>query len=172
MAAPDYVPPTMADKPRPTLPLPPPDRWVATRPADLPSAQPRGRRLGSPGPDQGYALVLAHRFTGKLRLAAGEQEEDAVTGAVAVAMRRASIYGRAPVVHDLEFAFGLFGFLDDAPADLVEWRRRAFRGAAHDYWDQRDIVDRIPEATLRMAPAQVRGGASEWRQLVGLSPST
>src|SRR5436190_19114405 len=118
MAAPDFVPPVMADKPRPTLPIPPAGRWVATRPADLPSAQPRGRRLGSPGPDQGYALLLVQRFHGKLALASGEDEHDAIAGAVAVAMRRASIFGRAPILADLELALGLFGFLDDAPADL------------------------------------------------------
>ena len=168
MAAPDYVPPVMADKPRPTLPIPPPGRWVSTRPADLPSAQPRGPRLGSPGPDQGYALQLVQRFHGKLRLTSGEDEHDAVAGAVAVAMRRASIFGRAPIVADLELAFGLFGFLDDAPADLVEWRRGAFRGASHDYWDQRDIVDRIPETTLRTTPAEVRRRGNEWKQLAGV----
>jgi hypothetical protein len=168
MAAPDYVPPVMADKPRPTLPIPPPGRWVATRPADLPSAQPRGRRLGSPGPDQGYALLLVQRFHGKLALASGEDEHDAIAGAVAVAMRRASIFGRAPILADLELAFGLFGFLDHAPADLVEWRRSAFRGAGHDYWDQRDIVDRIPETTLRMSPAEVRRRQGDWKQLAGV----
>ncbi len=171
MAAPDYVPTTTADKPRPTLPLPPPGRWVSTRPADLPSAQPRGRRLGSPGPDQGYALLLAERFKGKLRLTPGEHEEDAAAGAVAGAMRRASIFGRAPVLSDLEFAFGLFGFIDDpladAPPDLVQWRRSAFKGASHDYWDQREIVDHIPDATLRMAPADVRRRLHDWKELTG-----
>lgn len=168
MAAPEYVPPTIADKPRTTLPLPPPRRWVATRPADLPSAQPRGRRLGSPGPDQGYALLLAQRFEGKLRLAPGEDEHDALAAAVAVALRRASIYGRAPVKHDLELALGLFGFLDDAPPELIAWRRKAFRGASHDYWEQREIVDDLPEATLRMTPADVRRRLNEWKGQVGL----
>lgn len=172
MAAPDYVPPMMADKPRPTLPLPPARRWVATRPADLPSSQPRGRRLGSPGPDQGYALLLAQRFHGKLRLASGEDEHDVLAGAVAGALRRASIFGRAPVVPDIEFALGLFGFLDDAPADLVTWRRTAFRGAAHDYWDQREIVDRIPDTTLRTTPADVRRRLTEWKPLIGLQATT
>ena len=169
MAAPDYVPPTIADKPRATLPLPPPRRWEAKRPADLPSAQPRGRRLGSPGPDQGYALLLAERFRGKLRGAPHGHEEDALAGAVAVALRRASIYGRAPVVHDLELALGLFGFLDDAPPDLAQWRTAAFKGASHDYWDQRAIVDRIPESTLRMTPAEIRRRLSEWKTLAGAS---
>jgi len=169
VAAPDYVPPTLADKPRATLPLPPPRRWESKRPADLPSAQPRGRRLGSPGPDQGYALLLAERLHGKLRLGPHEHAEDALAGAVAVALRRASIFGRAPVMADLELALGLFGFLDDAPADVREWRQSAFRGASHDYWDQRAIVDRIPEPTLRLPPPEVRRRLGEWKALAGLA---
>lgn len=167
MAAPDYVPPMYADKPRAALPTPPPGRWTATRPADLQHGQPLGPRLGRPGPDQGYALMLAERFHDRLRLAEGEHRADAVAGCVALAMRRASLFGRAPVVHDLDLAFGLFGFLGDAPADLAAWRKPAFRGAAHDYWIQRRVVDAVPESTLRMAPANVRGGQAGWKALTG-----
>lgn len=169
MAAPDYVPPTFADQPRSSLPLPPPKPWTASRPADLKREQPRGRGLGSPGPDLGYAMLLAHRFEDRIRTVPGEDHHDVVAGCVVVAMRRASIFGRAPVVHDLELAFNLFGFLDDpasVPKDLLDWRRRAFAGAGHDYWDQRAIVDRIPDATLRSTPAQLKGRLSEWRTLV------
>lgn len=170
MAAPEYVPPSFADKPRASLPLPPNGRWTATRPADLQRGQPLGAGLGRPGPDQGYALLLAQRFEEKLHLADGEHKEDAMAGAVAVAMRRASVFGRAPVIHDLDHAFGLFGFLDEVaqvPADLLEWRRQTFRGAGHDYWEQREIVDAMPDATLRLTPAEVRRRLSEWRALVG-----
>lgn len=167
MAAPEYVPPSASDKVRASLPLPPARRWTATRPADLDRGQPLGPRLGRPGPDQGYALVLAARYHGQLRLAEGEHEEDAIAGCVALALRRASMFGRAPVVHDLELAFGVLGYLDDAPADLVAWRRPLFRGAAHGYWEQRAIVDQISEATLRMKPADVRARLSDWRTLVG-----
>lgn len=168
MAAPEYVPPSYADKPRSSLPIPPAASWTATRPADLERGQPLGRGLGRPGPDQGYALALAGRFRDKLHLGEGEHAADAVAGSVAVAMRRASMFGRAPVVFDLELAFGLFGYLDDAPADLVAWRRPAFAGASHDYWDQRAIVDRVPESTFRLTPADVRRRLGEWRNLVGV----
>jgi hypothetical protein len=168
MAAPEYVPPSYADQPRSSLPLPPNRRWTATRPADLKGAQPLGRGLGSPGPDQGYAYRLAPTFQDRLKLTEGEHEEDVVAGAVAIGMRRASLFGRAPVTHDLALAFNLFGFLDDAPpADLVEWRKKAFRGAHHDYWEQRAVVDRIPESTLRKKPEDVKGHTGEWKALVG-----
>ncbi len=167
MAAPDYVPPTQADAPRQPLSIPPGRRWTATRPADLQHGQPIGPRLGRPGPDQGYAFKLAERFHGRLRLAEGEHEEDVVAGTVAVALRRASMFGRAPVIHDLELAFGLFGYLDDAPHDLVTWRRALLAGAAHQYWEQREVVDTVPSETLRLTPAQVRSRLHEWKTLTG-----
>ncbi|MCA1690801.1 MAG: hypothetical protein LC733_00870 [Actinobacteria bacterium] len=167
MAAPDYVPLAHVDQPRRSLPIPPGRRWMADRPADLQRGQPLGPHLGRPGPDQGYALSLVRHFTDRLRLEEGEHETDVVAGAVALAMRRASMFGRAPIIHDLELAFGLFGFLDDAPTGLVEWRRRHFAGASHHYWDQRRIVDLVPETTLRMQPAEVRGRLAEWRALTG-----
>ncbi len=168
MAAPDYVPVTRADEPRQELPMPPPSRWTPDRPGDLQRGQPLGPRLGRPGPDQGYALKLAEHLEDRLRLAEGEHLEDVIAGGVAIALRRASMFGRAPVIHDLELAFGLFGFLDDAPSDLIERRRALFAGADHQYWEQRALVDMIPEETLRMTPAQVRSRLAEWRTLAGV----
>lgn len=166
MAAPDYVPVQLPDRPRQNLPLPPSKRWTATRPADLVGRQPSGPILGRQGPDQGYALMLAERFHGRLQLAEGEDEHDAVAGCMGVALARASLFGRAPVVHDLELAFGVFGFLDAAPADLVAFRQPRFAGASHHYWDQRAIVARVPEATLRLTPAAARSRLGEWRALL------
>src|SRR5205085_6188292 len=136
---------------------------------DLQRGQPLGPGLGRPGPDQGYALNLAGRLEDQLRLAEGEHREDVVAGGVAVALRRASIYGRAPVIHDLELAFGALGYLDDAPADLVEWRRPHIMGAAHDYWVQRAVADSVPEGTLRMKPADVRSRLADWHTLLAVT---
>lgn len=168
MAAPDYVPVRLADKARSGTPLPPAGPWTATRPGDLRGRQPEGPKLGRQGPDQGYALVLARRFEDRLELAEGEHREDAVAGCVGVALARASLFGRAPVIHDLEHAFALWGFLGGAPAGLVEARRHLFAGASHHYWDQRQIVDKVPESTLRLTPAQVRDKLSDWRNLIAV----
>jgi hypothetical protein len=166
MAAPDYVPVTQGDRPRKVLDTPGHDGWTATRPGDLTGRQPTGAYFGKQGPDQGYALTLADRFHDRLVLAEGEDDHDVVAGCIGVAMARASVFGRAPVVYDLELAFGLWGYLDPAPADLVEFRRRLFAGASHHYWDQRAIVDLVPEATLRLTPAAVRQRLGEWRSLL------
>lgn len=165
MAAPDYVPVTLRDKPRTALPIPPPRRWTATRPGDLAQGQPTGKLFGAQGPDQGYALRLAERFKGKLVLEEGEVPADVVAGCVAVATRRAGLFGRAPVIGDVDLAFRVWGFLGGAPADLVEFRKDWFFGAAHDYFGTRELAQRLPESTLRLTPAQV-AQQSNWRVLL------
>ena len=167
MAAPDHVPIQLADRARQGEILPPPRRWTATRPGDLVGRQPTGHMLGNPGPDQGYGLALAQKFAGKLHLATGEEAADAIAGCTAVALRRASMHGRAPVIYDFDVAFSLWGFLADAPDDLVAFRRPLFAGASHHYTHQREIADMVPEATLRLSPAEVRRRAGEWRALLG-----
>jgi hypothetical protein len=166
MAAPDYVPVAQGDRPRQPLVTPGHDGWTATRPADLPGRQPSGPYLGNQGPDQGYGLTLAERFSDRLQLADGEDSHDVVAGCLGVGLARASLFGRAPVIYDFELAYGLWGYLDTAPADLVAFRKPLFAGASHHYWDQRQIVDLVPESTLRLTPADVRGRLGEWRSLL------
>lgn len=168
MSAPEYVPAKLHDQPRRGLPLPPARRWLADRPADLHGPQPVGRGLGRPGPDQGYALKLVHLFDDRLRLAEGEHREDVDAGCVAVALRRASLFGRAPVAHDLEIAYRVWGWLDAEPdPELVRMRRVLFSQVAHHYWEQREVADLVREDTLRMTPAQVtEQHAADWRSLL------
>jgi len=167
MAAPEYVPNTREQQPRRGLGIPPARSWTATRPSDLKAFQPEGPTLGHPGPDQGYALTLAKRFVDRLVLD-GVTADDAVTGCLGVALHRASIFGRAPVIHDLDIAFRIWGFLGDAPAELVALRNPLFEAASHHYWDQRAIVDRIDETTLRMSHQDVAAKfPADWRVLVG-----
>ena len=171
MAAPEFVP---VDESKSVQGYESPPRragqWRADRPAELNDGQPRGDRLGSPGPDQGYVLSLARRFDGKLTLTAGEHQKDALAGCSNVALKRASIFGRAPVIHDLTIALTVFGFLGDAPKELVDLRKGMFEEVAHPhhYPESRNIVDRVPEATLRMTPAQVtEAHRADWRSLLG-----
>lgn len=166
MAQPEFVPLHAGDRVRAAERIPAHGGWRQDRPAELLSPDlPTGHRFGSPGPDQGYALTLAERFAERLELGSGEHRQDAVAAALGIALRRASMFGRAPVIHDLDLAFTLLGYLGGAPADLVAFRTPAVQGAGHSYWVQRDVVDKVRSETLRMTPAQVRAKLAEWRGL-------
>ena len=173
MTQPKYAPITEDAEVRPAYRLDPPAPWTPHRPAEfVRSASGRSvRRAGAgvPGPDQGYALLLAGRFEDRLVLASGELSHDVLAGAVVIALRRAALFGRAPVAADLELALTVFGFLDKASDDLVEFRRRLFDGAAHEYWGQRELAFSVPEATLGRSVAEVNrsleADPGSWRGL-------
>ncbi len=161
MSAPQYVP-TSTPRSLKAYDSPPrrSDSWVPNRPGELTEpGQPSGARLGVQGPDQGYALKLARRFDDRLVLGEGEHRDDVMKGAVGVALKRASLYGRAPVAGDIELALSLFGFLDSGSSSaLVEARKSAFQGIAnpHHYREARDVVDLVPSELLRGTPDEVR----------------
>jgi hypothetical protein len=168
MTQPNFVPIVESDQVRPAYRLATPLDWRASRVSDvhLPE-RPRGRELGVPGPDQGYAFLLAHTlFEDRLELTAGITAEDALVGCAEVASARAALFGRAPVGKDIELALVLFGFLGGAPEDLVTWRAMLFQAAAHHYDQQRIIVGVVPVETLRLTPDEIRGRLSEWRSLL------
>ena len=74
------------------------------------------------------------------------------------------------VVHDLDIAFRIWGFLGDAPQELIALRKPLFEACGHHYSDQRAIVDHVPEATLRLTHGEVAARfPSQWRDLLGLS---
>lgn len=176
MAAPEFVP----SKPTATVrsyTSPPrrPETWSVDRPADFAGEgrQPEGDRLGSQGPDQGYALKLAHLVKPNLKLASGEHAKDALAGIVAIGLKRASTFGRAPVIHDLRIGATLFGF-DDAGADptLVRLRTELFEEVSHfhHYAELRHIADLVSPDVLRQTPAQVKARYdADWRDQLLLS---
>lgn len=173
MAAPKFAPVSPVDEPRSyDSPDVVPAAWMPDRPAEITGFQPEGERLGFQGPDQGFALKIANGFRDRLQLRPGEHAADAIRGCLGVALRRASMFSRAPVVHDLTIAFTIWGFLDaNPPAELADIRRRMFEGVdnvLHHYAEGREIVDMVPESTLRMTPQQVAAAYPErWRDLVG-----
>ncbi|HET9075321.1 MAG TPA: hypothetical protein VFN68_00190 [Acidimicrobiales bacterium] len=167
MTQPDHVPMQASDRVRPSMLLPPPRHWYLDRPGDpVDLTPPSGPRFGSPGPDLGYGLKLARRLEHELQLTEGEHAEDAVAGGFACGARRAAFFGRAPVIHDMRWAFGLWGFLGGAPGGLVEWRKPLFRGAAEHYWDQREIVDAVKVDALKLTPDQVLERLDNWKDLL------
>lgn len=173
MAAPKFAPVSPTDDSRGyESPDHVPDQWMPDRPAEIHGFQPEGARFGFQGPDQGFAIKIANTFRPRISVTAGESVDDAVRGCLGIGLRRASMFSRAPVVHDLTIAFTIWGYLDTAaPAELVELRSDLFAGlanVAHSYDASRLLVDRVPEATLRMLPAQVTAAyPGRWRDLVG-----
>ena len=172
MAAPEHVP---VDRTKPVrgYESPPrrPESWLPDRPGELVEAgQPRGEQLGHQGPDQGYALRLARHLEGTLVLMRGEHERDALAGAVAVGLKRASLFGRAPVIHDLRVALTVWGFLDESPdPELVELRRHMFEEVSHPhhYGALRAIVDAVPASTLQLTPGfATQRYQADWRALL------
>jgi hypothetical protein len=171
MAVDPYVPTRQEDAPRRSVAIPPASGWRAARPGDLDPAVGSGRKgvlFGTPGPDSGYALTLAERFRDRIAAVAPETVHDAEMIGAQVAMRRGGLFGRAPIALDVELGLTLFGWLGDAPADLVEWRRLAVVGVAHDYPRRIGLVEAIPDAVIRQKPEEIRGRVAEWRQLLGL----
>lgn len=174
MAAPKFTPVSPTDHPRYyESPEHVPEVWMPERPGDIEGFQPVGPLLGDQGPDQGYALHVANQLRTKLQLQPGEQADDVIRGCVGIATRRASIFSRAPMIHDVTIAFTIWGFLDAAPpAELVELRGRMFEGLrliTHHYTEGRRVADLPPEATLRMTPAEVADAYPDnWRELLGV----
>jgi hypothetical protein len=149
-----------------------PPMWMPDRPGVIEGAQPSGRRLGNQGPDQGYALSLAARVVPELHVSPGERVDDAVTGCVAIALRRASLYSRAPIIHDVRLAFTIWGYFDPVPpAELRGVRAKLFEGVGntnHHYAECRAIADLVPESTLRLTPQQAAAAyPARWGSLTG-----
>jgi hypothetical protein len=112
---------------------------------------------------------LVRQFEGRLVVPPPLSVDDVVAGCIGVAMARAAVFGRAPVIHDLDVAFRIWGFLGDAPDEPVAARQPLFESVAHHYNDRRAIVDRVPEATLRATHGDVaRRFPAEWKVLVDL----
>lgn len=142
------------------------------RPAEIAGFQPVGPLRGNPGPDQGFALKVARQLAPSLHMQEGEHLDDAIRGCLGVALRRASLFSRAPVVHDLRMAFTMWGFADELPpAELVEFRKPLFAGLRHvnhHYAEARIVADMIPGETLLLAPIALAADyPSRWRELIG-----
>lgn len=133
------------------------------RPGDLALGRPTGALLGVPGPNVGYARTLAERAKGSLRLAAGERSHDVVAVIAEIAMKRAAEFGRAPVKTDLDIAIALLGYDGSADPEWAARRSRLVHDADHHYQHRRALIDAVPAALLRRAPAEIAPHITAWR---------
>jgi len=174
MAAPKFAPNSSIEEVRSyASPDYVPDPWMPDRPAEIQGRQPEGDRLGYQGPDQGYVLVLAKLVRERVLAQPGESVDDAIRGSINIALRRASLFGRAPVIHDLTIALTIWGWFDPEPApELASRRKGLFDGVAnttHHYREGRLIADLVPESTLRLDPIRAAdlSSSGNWRELTG-----
>lgn len=164
-----FVATDLDDRPRQQQNLPsgaayPPARSSSgRRPGELGPGRPAGALLGSPGPDVGFGYTLARRSKGRLCLGAHEHLADAIAVVAEIAMKRATFFGRAPVVADIDVAVALLGYDGDADPEFVAQRSSFVSGADHEYPVRRAIVDTVSEETLRLRPSEIAPRIAGWR---------
>jgi hypothetical protein len=151
---PTFAPVTAAGQVRPTMTTPPPEIGRTPKKGLLRPARPvAGLNQGTPAPDAGYALGVAHREVATLAFANEHDRHDVELGVALVAAKRASLLGRGPTLGDVRVAMDHFGLREAGVVD--EARARPFAGLAHSYVAQRALVDSVDAAAL------VPGGSSE-----------
>lgn len=178
MAIPKFTPIDPTDEPR-TYESPDvvPQPWKLDRKAEIVGRQPKGNGFGNPGPDQGYVLTLAALVRNRIRVQPGEAIDDVIAGSITIALRRASQFGRAPVMADIMIALTIWGWLlDNPPVDIVSHRRKLFVGLAntvHHYAESRVIADMVPETTFRIPLERLTSSMPmSWRALTGAIKTT
>jgi hypothetical protein len=169
-----YVPSKIGDRPRqqqnlpPGVSLPPARDWRADRPGDLQAApgdtaHGEGALMGRPGPNVGYAYTLAARARSRLRLSSHEHAEDVIAVLAEIAGKRAALFGRAPVIGDIDIAVELLGYDGTADESFSDFRSRLVLDAAHHYNSRRALVDAVPEDLLRLRGTARAERVAEWR---------
>lgn len=143
---------TAAESPRSKLEPGPAIKWRSSKPGvpEEPGQVRGGGYYGTTGPDPGWGLHLVNQ--------ADLPDDDphlrrVVTGLV---LARAAALGRAAVRRDIDVALALCGFGFDAPAEVVERRRRWLAAAAHDSRPGATAVAEVDKDLLVMKPDEVR----------------
>ena len=136
--------------------------WQLDRPGD--AMAPAATSGNFQGPDQGYALLLAERFRAGLLLPGKNSisADNALTGCVAVALKRASLLGRAPIAQDIEIALLIWGFSssehggDAFPQIVAGLRHSLFGDLEHNKHASLRIVELCDEEVLVKPVAEIR----------------
>jgi hypothetical protein len=171
MGAPQHVPTDPTAPRHYEAPRRRPGGWTADRPGELEGGQPKAAGLGHQGPDQGYALRLAQVLADEIQLSSGEARSDALAGCAVVGLKRASLFGRAPVLHDLRAASAVWGFDRAADQALVDERTKRFAeiANAHHYEERRAVADAVPDEVLTLDLDEIqRRSIDDWRSVLRL----
>ncbi|MCB0975228.1 MAG: hypothetical protein KDB86_11815 [Actinobacteria bacterium] len=140
--------------------------WVAERPGELIYGQPHGAMLGSPGPDQGYALTLLRAAKTWIQYGPHEQPHDGDALLSALAIRRAALFGRAPTMVDLKIAAAILGMDGNGAPAQIDWRTRVGRGAHHHLDEVHHAIDGVPNEVLKSPLAKISNRS--WEDNIGL----
>ena len=138
---------------------------MADRPGEIDGRQPEGELLGNPGPDQGYVEHLVDTVADSLVLGSHEHLADARAAVGAVANKRASLFGRAPVIHDVHAAVTTLGFNKPAPSGEAGERRATLLEECHHphyYKRLRTIVDLVPAEALERPSSAITTAVADW----------
>jgi len=131
------------------MPTQTPEFARAKKPGLQRSARPAGgANKGTPAPDAGYALTIAHREVAKLAFEHEHDRHDVEAGIAVVAAKRASIISRGPTLDDVRVALELFGLHADAP--VTHHDVKTFAGLAHSWVAQRQFADAVSNENLRL----------------------
>src|SRR3546814_16118439 len=73
-----------------------------------------------------------------------------------LAIKRASRFGRGPVITDVEIGFTLLGYLGNASPELARWRAHDLAGIAPAYHLQHHVATLVADDLLAHTPHQIR----------------
>ncbi len=148
-----------SDAPRQTLAPAAPRRWKPTRPGEInsPGEMRWGGAFGRPGPDTGWALKLI-RETVWDRSDRGNESEAVLATLVGA---RASMFGRAPTMQDVEVGLILMGLRPDEVPPAVakrlgDERNRWLDVSAHEHSKGAAYVASLDPTLLAASPDRVR----------------
>jgi hypothetical protein len=176
MSTQDFVAKNRHDRPRheQNMPegveVPTPLPWVAGRPGDeaIAPVVPEGEYYGHPGPSIGFAMTLVNRQWDNIVLVDHEHRHDVEPLLAEIAMRRASFYGRAPIIDDVKLAIKILSY-DAAPTQGEEkWRPHLVHDCGHNEHRRRAIVNSIPEEIIEGQQDDISSISGWWEKLENL----
>ncbi|HUX05158.1 MAG TPA: hypothetical protein VMV53_09685 [Acidimicrobiales bacterium] len=148
MTQPTFLPVPAAGEVRATIPTQTPE-LARTGKVGL-QRSPRsagGANKGTPAPDAGYALTIAHREVGKLTFEHEHDRHDVEVGIAVLAAKRASIISRGPTLDDVRVALAHCGLGEGV---VSHFDAKIFAGLAHSWVAQRHFADAVSDEDLRV----------------------